>query len=162
MACLVAPLAVSAQEDCSFELGEWIFKECTHRVNEERFENAKLERGICEVIQDQMERVINYYGHQLASELNLSFSKEICGRLMNSPYIERGHKQMRDQIHFAIEHNTRDRLILGPQLESWAKRWITTAARDEDNNPVEFVPAEDLVQRYQEFQMGREEKEKEL
>ena len=146
----------SPPEDCSFALGEWIFKECSHRVNEERFQNAKLERGICEVVQDQMERIVDHFGNQYAHELDLSFSRDICPRLYKSPYRERGEKGMRSQIEFAIARNTRDRNVLGVQLESWAKRWIQQAARDQDADLVEYVDVGDLQARIAEYTSGKD------
>lgn len=60
----VLPFAFGS--DCIFELGEWAFEFCSKEVDEARQKRPNLERGICEVVQDQIEKFMAWKGAQLA------------------------------------------------------------------------------------------------
>lgn len=43
-------------------------------------------------------------------------------------------------VELAISKNSRDRVLLGDKLESWAENWLTRVAKDSDNSPIEYIP----------------------
>jgi len=137
--------------DCIFEMGERAFAECTKMVDEERFNKPHLERGICEVVQDQLEKFLAWKAGQLSEELSLSIDRDICPRFWKAPYEKQARVGMRSVVELAIERNTRDRQLLGNKLESWAASWLTRVAKDSDNDAFEFVNHKDLTKRINEY-----------
>ena len=129
---------------------------------EQRFDNPKLERGICEVIQDQMERFLDFYGNKFSNEYGMSFSNDLCPRTMKSPYFEQWQKGMKEQVQFALAQNSREREPLAQKLESWGNRWIRQVAQDVETLPVEYVGIEDLNDRLVEHNNLKQGKNDEL
>ena len=58
--------------DCILKLGEWAFEYCSKEVEEARSTRPNLVRGICEVVQDQLEKFLSWRAAQLA-EVNPFF-----------------------------------------------------------------------------------------
>jgi hypothetical protein len=149
---LLLALAVCGMAgDCIFELGERAFSECTKMVNEARFNKPHLERGICEVVQDQLEKFLAWRADQLAQELNVSIERGICPRFWMAPYEKQARVGIRGVVELAIERNTRDREVLGKKLEEWASSWLDRATKDTDNSSIEYVHHKDLTKRINEF-----------
>ena len=141
--------------DCIFEMGERAFTQCTQLVNEARFNKPQLERGICEVVQDQLEKFLAWKAALLAEELGVSIERDMCPRFRTAPYEKQGSAGVQSVVELAIERNTRDRELLGTKLESWAASWLTRVAKDADNSAFEFVHHTDLNKRISEFQAQR-------
>ncbi len=131
--------------------GERAFAECTKMVDEARFNKPQLERGICEVVQDQLEKFLAWKAGQLAEELSLSIDRDICPRFWTTPYEKQARVGMRSVVELAIERNTRDREVLGTKLEGWASSWLTRVAKDTDNSAFEYVDHKDLTKRINEY-----------
>lgn len=144
---------VYGSSDCSYRWGEWAFEECTHRVNEARFQRKDLVRGICEVVQDQLERFIEYEGNKISGETGISFSNTFCPRALSAPYDAQVKKGTREVIQVAIEKNSRDREVLGDELERWGYKWVKRVAGDLDGpgGRIERLRPEELQERYAEY-----------
>jgi hypothetical protein len=126
----------------------FFFSLLTHLLfAEERFDNEKLERGMCEVLQDQMERFMDFYGNKFSNEQGLSFSNDLCPRAMKEPYFELWDKGMKEHVMFALKRNSRERQPLAKNLEEWGNRWVKMVARDSVNDPIEYVEIDDLTKR---------------
>lgn len=52
--------------DCILKLGEWAFEYCSKEVEDARSTRPNLVRGICEVVQDQLEKFLSWRAAQLA------------------------------------------------------------------------------------------------
>jgi hypothetical protein len=63
---LLGAMFATSSADCIFELGEWAFEYCSNEVEEARQKRPDLERGMCEVIQDQIEKFLGWRRSQLA------------------------------------------------------------------------------------------------
>ncbi len=162
---VLAALAVVAAggNDCIFELGDWAFAECERMVSEARAKRPDLERGVCEVVQDQIETFMQWRAGQLAEELGVAVAGDMCARFKTAPYEWQAHEGVRTVVQTAIERNTRDRTVLGIALEQWADGWLRRVAKDADNSAFEFVPHTEITKRVEEFQrLKNEHVDKEL
>ena len=144
-------LVCSAVNDIAFEWGEWTHKECSEMVDKARQKNSKLIRGICDVVQDQVEKFMEYFGNEWAKKLNLSFSKDIAPRFKEHPYIHQGKKGIKSVIEYAILHNTKTRTTLGAELEKWGKDWIGRVAENADHSNIEFTTVDKMHERIAQY-----------
>jgi hypothetical protein len=99
-------------------------------------------------------------------ELGISFG-EVCPRFRVSPYDKQARIGVESVVELAIAKNTRDRMILGEKLQSWADNWLMRVFKDADNSPFEYISVKNnnmdaVHERIAEFQRLKAERNQEL